>query len=43
LVERIEDESYVALAAPEDYVGWSVATSRETASRIRGYLASLAT
>jgi 3-carboxy-cis,cis-muconate cycloisomerase len=33
----------VALAAPEDYVGWSVATSRATASRIRGYLASLAT
>jgi adenylosuccinate lyase len=33
----------VALAAPEDYVGWSVATSRERAARIRSYLASLAT
>jgi 3-carboxy-cis,cis-muconate cycloisomerase len=38
-----ELEGDVALAAAEDYVGWSVATSRATASRIRGYLASLAT
>jgi 3-carboxy-cis,cis-muconate cycloisomerase len=39
----VELEGDVALAAPEDYVGWSVATSQESAARIRSYLASLAT
>jgi 3-carboxy-cis,cis-muconate cycloisomerase len=38
-----ELEGDVALARPEDYVGWSAETSRETAARIRAYLASLAT
>ena len=35
-----ELEGDVQLAAPEDYVGWSADTSRETAARIRAYLAT---
>jgi 3-carboxy-cis,cis-muconate cycloisomerase len=35
-----ELEGDVELAAPEDYVGWSADTSRDTARRIRAYLAT---
>jgi 3-carboxy-cis,cis-muconate cycloisomerase len=35
-----ELEGDVELAAPEDYVGWSADTARDTAARIRAYLAT---